>query len=226
MKKTLILVLILATPGFFYYLLTVKGKNRYKPLPVYGPKQVAKTGHSRHGKFIPDTIFHQIGDFKLTDQQGKIVGLKDFSYKIFVVSFFYTHGPALCAEMNKSMQRLAYAYRKNKMVKFVTITVDPERDSPAVLKAYARQYEIEPEKWMFLTGDTAAIYPLARQGFLMNAVKTDDDQFIFSDKLVLIDADKRIRGYYAGATTAEIARLNDEIKVQIAEELRKIKAPD
>lgn len=224
-KKILILVLILAVPGFLYYLLTQKGKNRYKPLPFYGPKEVAKTGHRFHGKYIPDTIYHKIGNFRLTNQLGEPVTLKDFEYKIFVVNFFYTHGPAVCDAMKNNIDRLAGAFRKNRMVKFVSITVDPERDSVAALRAYAEPLGYPASKWMFLTGDTTSTYKLARNSFLVDAVKTDDE-FIFSNKLILIDAEKRIRGYYDGTSIADVARLNDEIKVQIAEELRKIKAPD
>jgi len=70
-KKTLILVLILALPGFLYYLLTAEGRNRYKPLPVYGPKLLAKTSHKVNGNDIPDTIYHHLPGFKLYDQYGK-----------------------------------------------------------------------------------------------------------------------------------------------------------
>jgi protein SCO1/2 len=224
-KKLIILVLILAVPGFLYYLLTEKGKNRYKPLAIYGPKQVAKTGHKKRGKYIPDTIYHKLPDFKLTNQLGEAVSLNKFEYKIFVANFFYEGCPSVCNEMNKNMQRLAVAYAKNRMVRFVSITVNPQHDSPDVLKAYAGTFKANPQKWMFLTGDTTTIYNLARKGFLVNAVKAGND-FIYSDKLILIDAEKRIRGYYTGTSTADITRLNDEIKVQIAEELRKIKAPE
>ncbi|CAM3770027.1 SCO family protein [Mucilaginibacter galii] len=224
-KKIIVLVLILAVPGFLYYLLTVKGKNRYKPLAIYGPKQVAKTGHRYHGKYIPDTIYHKIGNFELTNQLGKPVTVKDFEYKVFVVNFFYANCPEVCAAVNKNIERLAWAYRKNRMVKFVSITVDPQRDNPAVLLNYAKTYRLPADKWMFLTGDTSVTYNLARKGFLVNAVKAGDE-FIFSNQLILIDAEKRIRGNYNGTSLPDVVRLNDEIKVQISEELRKIKAPD
>lgn len=224
-KKLIILVLILAVPGFLYYLLTVKGKNRYKPLAIYGPKVVAKTGHKWHGTYIPDTIYHKLDSFALTNQLGQPVTSKDFDYKLLVVSFFYTHCTAVCGEMNKNMERLAWAYRKNKMVKFLSITVDPGRDNPAALLAYAKPFKLPADKWMFLTGDSTSIYNLARKGFLVDALK-QGDEFVFSNKLILIDADKRIRGYYNGTSLPEAVRLNDEIKVQIAEELRKIKAPE
>jgi len=225
LKKILILVVILALPGFLYYLLTAKGKNRYKPLPIYGPKQVAKTGHKFHGKFIPDTIYHQLPEFKLTDQNGKQVTGKTLDSNIFVANFFYTNCTGVCQTTNGNLKALLDTYRKNKLVSFVSITVDPQRDPVTVLKKYAQQFNPAGVKWMFLTGDTAKIYPLARQGFLVNAVDAGGGNFIYSDKLILIDKKKRIRGYYSGASIEEITRLNDEIKVLIAEELRERDEP-
>jgi protein SCO1/2 len=220
-QKIIILVLILALPGFLYYLLTAKGKNRYKPLSFYGPKEVAKTGHKFHGNFIPDTIYHKLSDFNLTDQNGNAVSFKNFDKKIFVASFFYSNCPTVCNTVNKNISELAYAYRKNPMVYFTSITVDPQRDTPQALKKYAGQYE-ETKRWMFLSGDTSTIYNLARNGFLVNALQAGKDNFIYSDKLILIDAEKRIRGYYSGTSAADLTKLNDEIKVLIAEELRKV----
>jgi protein SCO1/2 len=221
-KKIIILVLILAVPGFLYYLLTAKGKNRYKPLAIYGPKVVAKTGHKFHGQFIPDTVYHHLPAFSLTDQNGKPVSETTFKGKIFVAGFFYTHCPAVCATINRNISYMVDTYRKNKMVYFASITVDPEHDSTAVLKKYAESLKPASNRWLFLTGDTTSIYSLARKGFLVDALKAGNDDYIYSDKLILIDQDKRIRGYYSGANTNDINRLTDEIKVLIAEELRKV----
>src|SRR4051812_24169037 len=112
LKKIIILGLILALPGFLYYLLTAKGKNRYKPLPVYGPKQVAKTGHKFHGQFIPDTVFHKLADFQLTDQNGKQVSLSSFDKKIIVFNFFYTNGGEQSNKINNAIDTLADIYSR------------------------------------------------------------------------------------------------------------------
>jgi protein SCO1/2 len=225
LKKISILVLVLIVPGFLYYLLTAEGKNRYKPLPIFGPKLLAKTPHRVKDKNIPDTLFHTLPDFNLTDQNGNKVSLKTFDNKIFIVNFFYTHCPGVCKLMNDNVSQLASNYAKNKMVYFASVTVDPKRDSTGVLKKYADNFKPGSAKWLFLTGDTSTIYNLARKGFLVNALQTGNDDFIYSDKLVLIDEDKRIRGYYTGASTDDINRLNDEIKVLVSEELRKKDKP-
>lgn len=218
-KKILILVLILALPGFLYYLLTVKGKNRYHPLAKFGPKTIAKTGHSVHGRFIPDTIFHIVPDFKLTDENGNPVSFKNFEGKIVVAGFFYTHCPSVCTTIMANMDSLAEASAKSKLVSFISVTVDPARDTPPALKDYAKKFTAPKDKWLFLTGDTTSIYLFARQGLLVNALKVDKDNFIYSDQLILLDSHRRIRGYYAGASATEVQRLSDEIKVLITEEL-------
>ncbi|HVW96534.1 MAG TPA: SCO family protein [Mucilaginibacter sp.] len=224
-KKITILVLVLIVPGFLYYLLTVGGKNRYKPLPVLGPKTLAATFHTVKGKRIPDTVYHTLPDFKLTDQSGKTVSLATFKDKIFILNFFYTGCPTVCRLMNENVNALDSIFFKNKMVSFVSVTVDPEHDDAAVLKKYADEFTGLSPKRLFLTGDTATIYNLARNGCLVNALQTAPGQFVYSDKLILIDAERRIRGYYTGAQSEEVDRLNNEIKVLISEELRKKDIP-
>ena len=221
LKKIIILGLILALPGFLYYLLTEKGKNRYKPLPFYGPKELAKTSHKFHGKIIPDTLYHKIEDFSLTDQDGKPVSFKNFDKKILVVNFFYTNCPTVCNQVNAHVDSLSENYGKNKMVYFASVTVDPKRDNGTVLKTYANKHTPLSYKRLFLTGDTTVIYNFARKGLLVDALKVGEGDFIYSNKLILVDSERRIRGYYSGVSRTDVARLNDEIKVLIAEELRK-----
>jgi protein SCO1/2 len=225
-KQITILVLILAVPGFLYYLLMVGGKNRYKPLPFYGPKVVAKTGHTFHGRYIADTIYHKLPAFQLTDQDGKTITADSLKGHITVVNFFYTACPDACITVCNNMDSLVHNYKKNRLIHFVSITVNPEQDNMVQLRQFAGKYQAKPNKWQFLTGDTSQIYPLARKGFLVNAARIDTNNFAFSNQMILIDAENRIRGYYTGGSVNEVMRLNDEIKVQIAEELRKIKAPD
>lgn len=225
-KNIVILVLILVVPGFLYYLLQAKGKNRYKPLPIYGPKQVAKTFKTFHEKKIYDTVYHQIPDFKLYDQDNKLITMESFKGNIVLVNFFFTKCPVLCNEINKNIDSLASNFKNNTMVRFASITVDPATDNTEVLKKYANSLKANEKQWKFLTGDTSVIYPLSRNGFLVTAASggNQPENFIYSEKLMLIDQDRRIRGYYNGTSVNEMNKLNDEIKVLIAEELRKVKS--
>lgn len=223
-KKVLILVTILALPGFLYNILKEEGKNRYKPLPVFGPKQVASTFHSVRGVQVPDTIYHTPGDFKLVNQAGDTVTLKDYDGRVQVINLFYTKGNTGAVQIaNKAMKALETTYGKNKVVSFVSLSIDPENDTPEVLKGYAEQIGAKAGKWNLLTGDDATIYNLINKGLRVDAHKENvgaERKFVYSNMFVLLDYQHRIRGYYEATSDEDMSKLDDEIKVLIIEELR------
>ncbi|MNJ91581.1 hypothetical protein D3C87_92330 [compost metagenome] len=223
-KKVLILVTILAVPGFLYYLLQDQGKNRYRPLPIFGPKVVATTFHSVRGKQIPDTIYHQVGDFKLVDQAGDTVTNKHYDGKILVVNLFYTKGNTTSVDIaNKAMQSFEFTYRPNKKVNLISLSIDPEYDTPARLTPYAEKLSAKPGKWDLLTGDSTQIYNLINKGLSVDAhqeLVNGEKKFVYSNMFVLLDYHHRIRGYYEATSQVDMNKLDDEIKVLIIEELR------
>ncbi len=219
--KIIILVTILVLPGFLYYLLQEKGTNRYRPLNIMGPKQVAATFHTKRGKKIPDTIYHHIRDFKLLSSTGDSIGLSADSNRVAVVNFFYKNCKSFCPQMNTQMARVVAEYSKNKMLKFYSITVDPENDNQEALKAYAQTYQANPKQWNFLTGSRDLIFDLAKKDFLVDALATQTDgEIIHSPMLILVDSKNRIRGYYDSTSKEQVDKLIDEIKVLVTEELR------
>jgi len=223
-KKILILVIILMVPGFLYYLLQDKGKNRYRPLSIYGPKELTGTFHTKRGKKIPDTLYHQIRDFSLVDQSGKSLRFPLDSNKITIFNFFYSRCPNSCSEMNARMEFLTKEYAGNRMIRFCSVSVDPDHDSPEVLAKYSSSFHAVPEVWHFLTGDKNLIYDIARKDFLLDAYspKLDSTNIVHSPLFVLVDPQKRIRGYYDSGNKDQMNKLNDEIKVLIAEQLRMV----
>ena len=226
-KKVLILVTILAVPGFLYYLLQDKGKNRYKPLPFYGEKVLAKTFHSVRGKQIPDTIYHQVGDFKLVNQNADSVSLKQYEGKIMLLNLFYTSGSSYGVDYaNKAIEGFLKVYEKNHMVNFISLSIDPTVDKGAVLADYAKSISANAGKWDLLTGDSLAVKKLIKDGLLLDALKTQANgqtKFDYSNMFVLVDINKRIRGYYEATNQEALSKLDDEIKVLIAEELRNMR---
>jgi protein SCO1/2 len=226
-KKILILVTILAVPGFLYYLLQEKGKNRYKPLAIYGPKQVASTFHSVRGKEIPDTIYHVIEDFKLVNQNTDTISLANYEGKVIVLNLLYTNGKGSGIDFaNKAMGVFSSVYEKNRMVHLVGLTIDPTYDKPAVLAQYGKQIGANPQKWDLLTGDSSQVSSLIKNGLLLDAHQSivhGVTKFTFTNMFVLIDSHHRIRGYYEATNQEALAKLDDEIKVLIAEELRNMR---
>ncbi len=224
-KKYIILVIILALPGFLYYLLQEKGKNRYRPLPFLGPKIVASTFHSVRRKQVPDTLYHTVPNFKFLNQNGKVETFKTDSPKITVVNFFYTKCPDFCVGMNRELSRVVATFPANRLLRFFSISIKPEADKPEVLKEYSTQFHQKSRNWSFLTGDRNAIFQLANKGFLVDILEDSSQKgnLIHAPTLILTDAERRIRGYYDASNKEQVDKLIDEIKVLITEELRKVK---
>lgn len=223
-KKILILVTILAVPGFLYYLLQDKGKNRYKPLPFFGPKVVANTFHSVRGKEIPDTIYHQVQNYQLQNQAGDSVNLDAYKGKVVILSLFHTTGNTYGVDFtNKAVKAYLANYGDNEILKFISISIDPTYDKPAVLKNYAREIGAKAGKWDLLTGDSTQVFDLLNKQLFIDAHKVFENgkpKFIYSNMFVLLDTHRRIRGYYEATNQLALSKLDDEIRVLITEELR------
>ncbi len=225
-STVLILAAILVMPGFLYYLLQDQGKNRYKPLPIFGPKVVASTFHSVRGKQIPDTIYHLVDDFSLTNQVGNNITFTNWKGKVVVVNLFYSQVNSDGSKLAmKAMHEFNELYQKNQMVHLASLSVD-DKDSAKALADFAKIWSAEPKKWDILSGDTNTINKLVKTSLLLDAVNqstSKERKFIYSNKIVLLDTKHRIRGFYEASNKEALSKLDDEIKVLIAEELRNIK---
>ena len=222
----LILAAILVMPGFLYYLLQDQGKNRYKPLPIFGPKIVAATFHSVRGKQVPDTIYHKLDDFSLINQKGDTVSLNNWKGKVIILNLFYSQVNSDGAKLAlKAMHGFNELYWKNHMVHLASVSVD-DQDDVKTLAEVAKSWSADTNKWDVLTGDTTTVNKLVKKSLLLDAVDQStptERKFIYSNKIVLLDTKHRIRGFYEASDKEAISKLDDEIKVLIAEELRNIK---
>lgn len=176
-----------------------------------------------NGKEEVDTVWHAIPDFTLTNQLGKQVSLKDLKGKIVVVDFFFTHCPSFCPTLTRNMRKLQEVFGSNgndTLVQFLSFSVDPERDSVPVLKAYADKYQVDPRNWWMLTGNKDTIYTLAERDFKVAAVDSGKESFVHTDRMVLLDRQRNIRGYYGGQDTVDMGRLLNDISL-LSEERKK-----
>lgn len=161
-----------------------------------------------------DTIFKQIPDFHLISQEGKTFTKDDLNGKIYVADFFFATCPDICKAMSSQMVRVQNAFKGDTTVQLVSFTVNPEHDSPSVLKEYAERYEADPEQWTFLTGPREDIYSLAQKGFYLPVQQVEGQKdFIHSEKFMLVDKEHRVRGIYDGTDTKDVDRLITEIRV-------------
>jgi len=223
-KKVLILVAILAVPGFLYYELVEQGKNRYKPLPFFGPKKVASTFHTKRGTKIPDTLYHELTDFKFINQQNDTLNWNSYKGKILVLNLFYTKGSNYSVDFaNKAMKVYVNTYVKNPLIHFAGLSIDPVTDTPAALKSYSASLEAKAGKWDLLTGDSTAVYDWINKSLFIDAqqqIVKGERKFTYSNLFVLIDPQHHIRGYYDATNQEALSKLDDEIKVLVAEVLR------
>ncbi len=157
---------------------------------------------------------HRISDFRLTDHEGVLITTANWKNKIIVTNFFFTHCPVICPKMTNQLKSVNKVFENDTTVLINSFSVDPERDSVAQLKKYAGHFNIHTSGWNLLTGDKKEIYKLARNSFMLVATDGDGgpEDFIHSEKLVLIDKQRRIRGYYDGTSARETQQLIADIK--------------
>lgn len=157
---------------------------------------------------------HSLGNYHFINQNGMTKDTTAWSGKIVLVNFFFTHCPVVCPRMMSNLVKVHERYQSDTSLLFTSFTVDPERDSVSQLHSYAAQRKISYENWDLLTGNKKEIYALARNGFMVVATDGDGgaDDFIHSDKVVLLDKKKNIRGYYDGTNSNDIDQLIKDIK--------------
>jgi protein SCO1 len=218
-RKYIILSLLLIGPGIILVFLS-KANHQFKYLPYYGPK--TDTVVTRNGKDFVDTLYHTIPYFEFIDQDGKLVTQKDFKDQIVVADFFFTSCPSICPIMSKQMSTLLWKLEDDsyKDVKFLSHTVNPESDTPEVLKKYGEKYDADFSRWTFVTGDQDKIF---KQGFTGYLLSTQVDStalggFLHSPMFVLVDKQQHIRGFYDGTVTKEVDDLVIDIKMLLKEE--------
>ncbi len=226
--KAGILLAMLVVPALFFLFLKGFGTNHFA-LPRYIPRidsatgQIVMTTRVVNGKEIQDTVFQTLPAFSLINQEGKPVSLGTVQGKIHVADFFFARCPGICPRMSSQMQRVQDAFLNNSEVVILSYTVDPKHDTVQALQNYAAQYGAKPGKWHLLTGEKSEIYNLAYNGYKVTAKEHDststslEDQFVHTDKFVLVDKDGVIRGYYSGTDPEEVDKLIGEIKILLYE---------
>lgn len=203
----LVLFLLSATIiTLFYFALKPK-----KTLKIYNPADVNPEMVDTTVQYVKK--YHTIDDFSFTNQNGKTITQKDYEGKIYVADFFFTTCPSICVPMGENMAWLQEQIKDNPKVMLLSHTVMPDIDTPEVLKAYAVKKGVIDSKWNLVTGDKKDIYYIARKSYL--AVKTTDSSELYdmvhTENFVLVDAKRRIRGFYDGTNLEEVKRLLEDI---------------
>ncbi len=186
--------------------------------------------------------------FKFVNQDGQVITQKNIEDKVYVAEYFFTTCKGICPLMNANMRRVYDRFKEEKDFLIISHTCMPETDSVPVLKAYQQkmlkgilvknedgvyklnavatdqQAPIGKTNWTFVTGDKAALYKLARQGYMIDNGKPDStqlikDQFIHSQFFALMDRYGRVRGIYDGLKEDEVQKLMTDISALLKEKV-------
>lgn len=216
-KKSLPFIIIFAVFSaialtVFYNLLSVD-----KRLPIYSPSDVNPKLVDASVKHIQNN--HTIGNFSLTNQNGETITNDTYKGKIYIADFFFTRCQTICIAMAYNMSELQEYYKDDKDIMFLSHSVTPVMDSVSVLKEYALRKGVIDGKWNVTTGSKKHIYELARKSYfaVLDEGNGDENDWIHTEQFVLVDKDRRIRGYYDGTEKenmkkiiADIALLKEE----------------
>ncbi len=166
------------------------------------------------GKKVNDTVWHKVRPFKLKNQFGKEVGLEDWGGKIIIADFFFTSCPSICPKLTRNMKKLQTAFKKtDSLVRFVSFTVDPARDTVQALKAYGDKFGIDHDTWFMLTGDRNELYDIALNEFKASIASNGniDTGFIHTDRFFLLDKERVVRGWYNGLDSTNLDKLIKDV---------------
>jgi protein SCO1/2 len=237
MKKSktafaLVLIALLVFPISFFLYFDYQHKHRPtletdKCLPIYGPKKPFKSVDYR-GRDIIDTAYFKVPPFSFVDQNGDTVTEKIMNGKVTVVDYFFTTCKSICIDMTRNLTRVQDKFVTDRDVLILSHTVDPETDSVKQLFNYMVEKNINSKMWRLLTGDKKELYKQARYGYFITAMQGDGgpNDFIHEQKLVLIDKEGRIRGYYDGVEDKEVDQMIEDIKMLLVSYIVPMKKDD
>ncbi len=158
---------------------------------------------------------HVVRQFSFINQEGQTITEQNLKDKIYVVEYFFTTCQGICPKMNDNMVAVYQAFRNDNDFMILSHTVDPEVDTVAQLKRYAQKYDADPTRWMFLTGNKDSLYKMAIDDYLIpiadSTVEKINPTFIHTQKFVLIDKEKKVRGFYDGTDPASVKKLIQDI---------------
>lgn len=181
-------------------------------------------------------FYGTVPEFSLIERSGRALSLSDLRGKVWILNFAYTRCTETCPLQTAQMARLQTEFRNDPEIRFVSISADPEYDTPEILFQYANQFNADPERWFFLTGAQDAIQRLAIEGFRLGLfenpreeihIHADGTQHIHptpigeaiahSSRFVLVDQDAHIRGYYQSTDDPSLRQLRRDVKTLLLE---------
>lgn len=181
------------------------------PIVWYAWNKNRLQGEAGHAQAPAETLpaLYPLPPFRFTDQDGRTVSNEDLKGKAWLAYVFFSTCAGPCPVMNAHVAQVAAAFEPGEAVRFVGFTVDPQYDTPAVLRAYGERYSADFEEWIFLTGESDQLQSLAVEGLKLGH---GDTPLIHSEHFVLIDKQGTVRGYLTGTDEAALPKAIDALR--------------
>lgn len=185
----------------------------YRPdLPFMGKSEIVAS--EKDGQIVYDTVYQKIPSFSFVNQNGNEISQKDVEGKVYVADFFFTSCPTICPKMTNTLYLVQEGLKNESNFKILSHSIDPDYDSPKVLKEYADKNAADSNIWYFLTGDKAAIYDICENNY-MSFAKMDNEAeggFVHSGFLILVDQNGYVRGAYDGTLPEKSDEIINDVK--------------
>lgn len=172
--------------------------NQNRELPILGEQEIIST--SKDGITQMDTLYHHIPEFRFVDQDSNWISNEDLTGKIYLADFFFTRCPTICPIMSKNMLEVAKHFQHEPRFAIISHTIDPDHDTPSVLKTYAQKLGA-PDLWKFVNGPKSTVYDIAgAAGYFSFATESPESPggFDHSGVFTLVDGKGHVRGVYSG----------------------------
>lgn len=168
------------------------------------------------------TVDHQVADFNLVTQNGSPITRADLLGRVHVASFIYTHCAGVCPSMVTQLKKVQAAIAARQDAVLVSYSVAPNQDTPETLTEFAGLRGIDGTAWKLVTGDAEQIYRLARTSYFADDGRLDPsapaaEQFLHTEKALLVDRDGHLRGVYNATLPHEIAKLITDLQTLLGD---------
>lgn len=208
-----ILTITLGTASLIYY---GKLKNNFRnsaaPRPIW-PLGVDSLSQ--------DTLYFQLPEFTAINADSTLVSTTGMDGKVTVVETFFSSCQSICPIMNNNLSRVFADLSHNKQFQIYSYTVDPERDSLSTLRAYAEKHGADLEQWRFLHSPQDSIFNFGRWALKLPVGEEEiEGNFLHSERFVLVDWNRNIRGYYDGTDSLSVNKMMNHIVLLMSEKDR------
>lgn len=225
LRTILGIAVAIGLPLSFYFIAKGLSKDKIHMPRYFVAEEVKTTG----GK--PDTVWHRAAELRGVNQLGEEVTLNEgMEDRLLAVNFFFASCPSVCPKLTTNMGLLQRAFTKSAKdrhdtirVQLVSITVDPARDTPTALRAYADRFRANHDRWWFVNAPRAEVARYMRQdlGLAGGEGQGGIEDLDHTQSIVILDRERYIRGVYNGLDSADIKRCADDLVLLSMEKKRK-----